>query len=429
MNDHAERDDAWARLQDGATGAEHLIAIARRYPEFAAAIARHPNATPDLVAWANGAASKPVERGAVVPNRALPDTTATAAAGPGTAERPHLTPPVQPQGDTDAAGPLPGGSTFGTGPATPGASHATPTAPAAPRGTVDATRRTLPPRSVIWAVIVIGAVVLAWGSTLKNALMPAIGSDAPVQTVAYGLANVVFIPLEVLFLACVMFAGIITATTPTRRAIAFAIVPFGMIVSFVLVLATAAEFGWIGTPVVLALAVWLVSTGAPRRAWLGLLFTAVVTPLLQAVLLLGPIEVAFLLLGHVEAFCLIIGFLISLTLWLRPTVSLRTYLFRGAEYEQRRRQIEGAAPAGAKPTPPALTNTSTMAVLALVFGFVCAPVGAVLGLLALARLPRTGERGRGLAIAGLAIASVWFGVLFHVLRTYAVLWIHTPVMP
>jgi len=47
------------------------------------------------------------------------------------------------------------------------------------------------------------------------------------------------------------------------------------------------------------------------------------------------------------------------------------------------------------------------AVLALVLSFVIAPVGIVLGHIALAETRRSGERGRGLAIAGLVVGYAW----------------------
>ena len=49
---------------------------------------------------------------------------------------------------------------------------------------------------------------------------------------------------------------------------------------------------------------------------------------------------------------------------------------------------------------------ATPAVLALVFGFLFAPLGIVLGHIGLSRVKRTGERGRGLAIAGLVLGYV-----------------------
>jgi len=48
-------------------------------------------------------------------------------------------------------------------------------------------------------------------------------------------------------------------------------------------------------------------------------------------------------------------------------------------------------------------RTSTLAILALVAAFVASSVGVVLGVVALAQVRRTGEAGRGLAIAAIVI--------------------------
>ena len=85
-----------------------------------------------------------------------------------------------------------------------------------------------------------------------------------------------------------------------------------------------------------------------------------------------------------------------------------------------------ATPPPAAPTPPPAQPvypaygqpapgyyappTNTMAILALVFGFVFAPVGIVLGHLALGQIKRTGESGHGLALAGLILGYVFTGL-------------------
>jgi hypothetical protein len=49
---------------------------------------------------------------------------------------------------------------------------------------------------------------------------------------------------------------------------------------------------------------------------------------------------------------------------------------------------------GASPTPPPKRAANTLATLSLVFAFLFAPVGAVLGHLGLSQIRRTGQRGR-----------------------------------
>jgi eukaryotic-like serine/threonine-protein kinase len=56
------------------------------------------------------------------------------------------------------------------------------------------------------------------------------------------------------------------------------------------------------------------------------------------------------------------------------------------------------------PPPPYRPRVNTFATLSLVFAFVFAPVGAVLGHLGLAQIRRTGERGRDRALVGVSLS-------------------------
>ena len=69
----------------------------------------------------------------------------------------------------------------------------------------------------------------------------------------------------------------------------------------------------------------------------------------------------------------------------------------------------GPAPTTA-PVPPGDVNT--LATLSIVFAFVFAPVGVVLGHVALAQISRRGERGRDRALIGLTLSYVF--ILFAV---------------
>ena len=64
-----------------------------------------------------------------------------------------------------------------------------------------------------------------------------------------------------------------------------------------------------------------------------------------------------------------------------------------------------AYPSGA-PAPQA-RGTNVMAILALVFAFVFAPLGIVLGHIAKRQIRRTGEDGGGLATAGLVLGYLF----------------------
>jgi hypothetical protein len=73
--------------------------------------------------------------------------------------------------------------------------------------------------------------------------------------------------------------------------------------------------------------------------------------------------------------------------------------------------------------PPAAAGTNTMAIASLVcslLGWLCGigPIlGIIFGILALGKIKETGEGGRGLAIAGIAIGGVLiaFGIVFGIL--------------
>jgi hypothetical protein len=63
------------------------------------------------------------------------------------------------------------------------------------------------------------------------------------------------------------------------------------------------------------------------------------------------------------------------------------------------------------PVPPAAgRGTNIMAILSLVFAFVFAPAGIVLGHLAKKQIRQTGEQGEGLATAGLVVSYIFTGI-------------------
>lgn len=84
----------------------------------------------------------------------------------------------------------------------------------------------------------------------------------------------------------------------------------------------------------------------------------------------------------------------------------------GAQFPQ---YPQGSGPGPMPPPPPfaqspAQSGTNTMAILALVFAFVFAPLGIVFGAIGRKQTRQRGENGRGLATAGLVL-----GIVFTVL--------------
>jgi hypothetical protein len=74
-------------------------------------------------------------------------------------------------------------------------------------------------------------------------------------------------------------------------------------------------------------------------------------------------------------------------------------------------------PFPAPPPPP----VNTLATLSLVFAFVFAPVGAILGHLGLAQIRRTGELGRDRALVGLALSYAFITLTVAALLAWATL--------
>jgi uncharacterized protein DUF4190 len=66
--------------------------------------------------------------------------------------------------------------------------------------------------------------------------------------------------------------------------------------------------------------------------------------------------------------------------------------------------------------------TNTLAVAALVFAFVFAPVGLGLGIAARRQIRRTGEEGDGLALAAVIIGSIVTAVFVLIVVVLVVAW-------
>ncbi|BBX33008.1 PknJ protein [Mycolicibacterium mageritense DSM 44476 = CIP 104973] len=81
-------------------------------------------------------------------------------------------------------------------------------------------------------------------------------------------------------------------------------------------------------------------------------------------------------------------------------------------------QPYGGPPIVTEPPPPAEMNT--LATLSLIFAFVFAPAGAVLGHLGLAQIKRTGQRGRDRALIGVVLSYVFIVAAVVALVVWAV---------
>ena len=70
------------------------------------------------------------------------------------------------------------------------------------------------------------------------------------------------------------------------------------------------------------------------------------------------------------------------------------------------------------PTPDT-RPLSTLAVVGLVLAFFVNVIGLVISIIALVKLRTSGERGRGLAIAGIIVGSAWIVVFAVALIAHA----------
>ena len=86
----------------------------------------------------------------------------------------------------------------------------------------------------------------------------------------------------------------------------------------------------------------------------------------------------------------------------------------------------GQQPYGYAPYPHLSRPTNTMAILALVFAFVFAPLGIVFGVMARNQIRQTGEGGDGLALSGLIVGAV-FTALFVLYIVFIVVMIGAAV--
>lgn len=76
-----------------------------------------------------------------------------------------------------------------------------------------------------------------------------------------------------------------------------------------------------------------------------------------------------------------------------------------------------AAPQPYQPYPAQKSGTNVLAIVSLIGAFVFALAGVICGHIALSQIKRTGESGRGLAIAGLVIgyAAIAFYILLFII--------------
>ncbi len=345
--DLVNRDEAWAALHRPDTSAQDLAAIGGAYPEFAATVADHPNAYPGLREWAAGLQA--------------PVVAAAAAVGiPGPA--PVATPAAEP-------------------PRMPGAVRS------------------------LW----IAGFVLFLLATAPFWLFMARwdSSTLAMRVVPWG---------EVLAFALLAVAAFLSRVAVARRVVA------GSLFLVLMLVATGLPlfFGSMGslllsqTLMVPGFIAWALAWPIRGAGWAGIAF-------------LVPAALAgFSVIWYVwvAGFMLLVAGVLCAVLWSRGAT--RRAAARAARAGE---ASTGAAPgitvvtipggSGAPDTVLTLQGiagapsqrTSTLAVVAFIMAFAMSLVGAILGHVALSGIRRTGEGGRGLALAaviiGWCVTALW----------------------
>lgn len=348
---------AWAELHDASTSAGQLAAIAASHPQYAGAIARHPNAYPALVEWAGQVAG-----------------------------------------------------------ASPGAVAHVWDAPDASRSRRDAR---------IWTTAFVAVLVLPVAISLVSSVL-----------LFSGGIPIWLLLLDQLPAAVVLVAAAMTAQRRRGLAIGLgaAAVPAGFLGEAV---------SWVG---VLTGADWLRNLIYPLTFASGLRIVLILgLPLAQVALMFLCWAVARPLRGRGYV-ALIVGIIVwafwyiflAQILWysfgnrgvagvlngvivaaITAGVVLLARALSGVS-ERRERSAAGtpapqdAAVLGAQALPVArMPQTNTMAILAFVFLFL--PVGGILpvifGHVSLSQIRRTGEQGRGLAMAAVILGYVWIAAV------------------
>lgn len=360
----ATREAAWRALHDPATDAATLARIAAAHPEFAAQIGRHPNVYPDLRAWAAQAGVAEAMTGSVETAVSASADAATSSASRRSLWTIALLVVMAVQLLTGVLGLF------------------------LEEGTFISSLWWLRPLAML-ALMVIALISAPTvgrkiGASVFGALavVVALGlSLSPWTETAY-----LGLPLSLLWL----FVFLCWALARPVRGAGYAVIPFVVILPAVL--------SYVSTPLRYSLWLHLYYGTGPFSTSESASGSALDLLMYVGLLLLGSVGLPLAIAGMARA-------------WSRASER------RMREREQAREAAGASYPAAAAPAYP---RTNTMAVLAIVFAFVFSILGIVFGHTALGQIRRTGEEGRGLAIAGLVIGYSSIGLGLLLLIVYAV---------
>lgn len=360
-----DREHDWVRLHDPSTDAGALARIAGSRPEFAAQIAAHPNAYPQLIAWA--AALAPSTAAAVGGNPAYPAATQQPA----------------------VAGAL-----------------VTPTR---------AVTRARVPWLIVLGLFVVGLPIIAVLWNLPSIWTEGANSFGIVWAIAEMLPYLAL--LAVSLIAAPSVGRAIGAGACALLALLLAVLAspipyyFGSYGGYALDFYQWSMPGMVVAVVIagLAFAAWAIST--PLRG-AGYAALAILLPVTLAWYFVSSAWLWYFLRYQVDAPPVLVGLVLALLpagLLLLVIWSALTWS-RGSE----RRAAQAATARGAHPQAypayagaaymvPASQRTNTMAVLSLIFAFFFSLLAVIFGHVALGQIRRTGEQGSGMAVAGLIL--------------------------
>lgn len=350
----ATREAARRELHDRATDAATLARIAAAHPEFAAQIGRHPNAYPELRAWAAQAGLSAAASGAA--SAQADQDVALVAVGHGPAWIVALLILMTVQLTSSVVGLLSPDGGYG-----PGLWWLRPLGPLA-----------------FTVVALIAAPTV--GRKIGAAVFGLLAAVA-----AVGLAMSPWV-LGIFYVGVEGLVAVLTflcwAIARPLRGAGYAVIPFVIVLPVVL--------GYVIGSLQFSLWIQLQSGSGPFSSSESASNSALNLLMFVVILLVRSVGLPLAVVGTARAWS------------------------RGSERRMQVRERVGASSSAAgAPTYP---RTNTMAVLAIVFAFVFSILGIVFGHTALGQIRRTGEEGRGLAIAGLVIgySSIGLGLLLIV---------------
>lgn len=400
MTSGFDRNTAWAILHLRHTSPDQLAAVAERFPEFAATIADHPNAYPALRAWARAMDQDPdgTLSTSIAPfnmNQNSPEAPTLQVVGvapaeiprtysfaglPGAAQLPTTPPFYEPAGyGVQAAG----------GPGRYAAAHAQ----------TDPDRAARRSRSV-WLWVGIAYAILTIANIQTRAFLYSFEFQNDIVRDWVTLFAVGGFDLALLSVAAIV-AVLVTAPTTWRKVLGTfsALLAtlslqmyFADLITGYFWLADTDLTSWYLPNLGLALA-YLIARPIRGAGWAALPIWFVALVAVDRFLLPNVMDsmhyghLAFLLAGCIYVLLAALG----------------AFMAEGLSRGAARRRTQYAALAEL----PRSTRTNTLAVVSLVLSFLMALPAIILGHVALSQIRRTGDGGRGLAVAGLVIGYIW----------------------